>query len=396
MEYLVTATTEQIDLRRADSYECLASFPGSPEGVEQLSAYLDQEQITQVGLHESNKATVEVTQALADLPKTTVAASVAAEPNTQPTQTEPAQAEQGKPLSRREMLAKMFGFAGAAAVGGVIGNKMTDLSDTFLLRDIEAAMSKSIDNELERHFGRGEWLQVYPGEGPLHMGSQRRPSVFVSSATQSIVQGVEQQLEGKVVQVDADDPRLRLDPTNNLIMLGGPISNMIAGVQFGYDYDNPSGIPRFYDQTRFRWGFDCGDEQLGVHDGHSVWQATFEPLSKKLIWRHDYRIIDTNSRNTWLELPPPDSNGFMQSDALIVTRRNSDDYNKPMMHIAGLHGYSVQQFGKDLQKNLKKLHSLTKGIEQYQVLVPLSVNNDLWNHVTTAELLWDKALVEEI
>lgn len=151
-------------------------------------------------------------------------------------------------------------------------------------------------------------------------------------------------------------------------------------------------MPKFDLDSGLRWGFDVGAHGYGRHDPHGQ-QLKVKRYDEygNLVERPLYGIRDvTDAGPTLMEV---DRDGFLQQDALLITRIPNWFYpERKILLIGGVHGYSVDAFGRELVKNLEQIQSMIGNAELFQLLVPASLTHK--ECMTIATLRWNHAKLQ--
>jgi uncharacterized protein DUF4062 len=200
---------------------------------------------------------------------------------------------------------------------------------------------------------------------------------------------------------DADDPVFSLRFTeNDLLLLGGPVSNDVAACVTGHSFieietgGKLTRLPVFRGYPGLRWGFYCGDTGFGMSQG--VYRSARRFDRGEEVERPLYGVVDLNDGKQ-PSLFPAGSDSFLREEALLIGRlRNPFDPNRFVTTLGGVHGYSTLAFVGDLSKNLDQLTHLIKGCEQYQVLVPVVLDHQESLRETFGTLLWRNAQLHRI
>ena len=102
-----------------------------------------------------------------------------------------------------------------------------------------------------------------------------------------------------------------------------------------------------------------------------------------------YKLLD---KNTGEYLVPEIENGFLMSEWLTIVRIKDRESFKVVL--GGMHGYSTEEFSRNITSNIEKLKSIVGSDEQYQVIVPVILTHgpDSTGRVYThGEINWSKA-----
>lgn len=244
-------------------------------------------------------------------------------------------------------------------------------------------------------------LQIYAGTNQLAKAEGKKGlSIYLKTAGAAFSKAVETSLGGKVMfeEVQPDDTLLKLDVEKELILLGGPVANVLGGAVTGYRYEHlPSGIDLpVFKSSDFRWGYYCGDSEYGSYSG--VIQKAKRCEGGVIIERPLYAIVDNRSSSNPRRFRK-DDNGFLKEEVLLITKTRNpfqDDFS--MFIIGGMHGYSIQQFSRNIEKNLSELKNKLRGSNQYQIYVPVDLDHKKKQgiHVTEAVLNWKAAEIEMV
>lgn len=295
---------------------------------------------------------------------------------------------------RREILEKMA-IAGTGAI---------------LTKTIEetGAIVKGIYNQLSYRFRKAELrhvadiskpLQIYAGTNQLARAEGKKGlSVYLQTAGAAFSKAVETSLGGKVSfqEVEPDDTLLKLDVEKELLLLGGPVANVLGGNVTGYQYVNlASGINLpIFKSNDFRWGYYCGDNEYGSYSG--VIEKAKRCEGGAIIERPLYAIVDNHSSSNPKRFQK-DENGFLKEEVLLITKTTNPFHdNFSMFIIGGMHGYSIQTFSTEIEKNLSELKEKLRGSQQYQIYIPVALEHRKKRgvHVTEATLNWKDARLE--
>lgn len=300
-------------------------------------------------------------------------------------------------IDRREALF-LIAAGGLNALGALMA-KPVEGSGAFVKGLYEQANYRITRHELRHVVDIAKPMQIYAGTNLLAKAEGKKGlSIYLKSAGAAFSKVVESSLGGKVVfeEVQPDDTLLKLDVEKELILLGGPVANMLGGTVTGYQYEHLKSGPDLpiFKSNNFRWGYYCGDEEYGSYFG------TIEKAKRceggLIVERPLYAIVD-NKSSANLRRFKKDDNGFLKEEVLLITKTKNpfNDYFS-MFIIGGMHGYSIQKFAKEIEENLSELKGKIRESEQYQIYVPVDLEHKKKReiHVTEASLNWDAAKIE--
>lgn len=311
-----------------------------------------------------------------------------------------------KKSSRREFLAATAKWTAVTTGAGVISAYVQQPATRVWEGTVELA--EHMLNTGERALLKGlvdvtEKIQFITGE-TNRLGSlegKKGPSPYVRGACMKFSAFVKEHSDssgGEVVQRNPDDPVLQLDERNNdLVLIGGPVSNYLYARISGHNFKDVHRdgrrikMPAFNRMSGLRWGFWVGADGYGRHVG-----------CEKLVRRYDqglevrrplYGMVDAEQKDPMMMGVA--RNGFLCEDALLLTHVPNPPARSVLL-IGGVHGYSVFAFGRDLIKNLEELQSLRGDAQWFQAMVPAVLEHDHTFRRTTARLDWKRAHIQTL
>lgn len=196
----------------------------------------------------------------------------------------------------------------------------------------------------------------------------------------------------EVVQSN-ESPEFQYNSQDSTIFLGGPPANKISAQLLGYrdkhvEHDGKTFIIPEVDRDRFlfRYAQSHGVEGFGVYDGKKELALRYDKGEE--VERAVYKIYDTASD---IFLPTHiDSKGFLEREWLQVNRFIDNGSYKVV--IGGMHGYSSEAFSRNLARNIDKVMSLSRGEEQFQLLIAVDLThkkNRAGEYETIGEIDWE-------
>jgi hypothetical protein len=196
---------------------------------------------------------------------------------------------------------------------------------------------------------------------------------------------------------DNSDTSFVYDPTEQAIFLGSPVANPVSQYIMGYKQAEHGGnaIPQInYDDSHLRWSFLFGEDDFGVYNGQRQLAGRISERTSQLVYRPIYKLVDKLEARI---ISPTISNGMMTNEWLTIIKRL--DHGKSKTVIAGMHGNGTKSFFSDFRQNVAKLYSLTEGVGQYQVVLPVNLDHSAGldgQRCTTGEIDWPGARLHSI
>lgn len=243
-------------------------------------------------------------------------------------------------------------------------------------------------------------IQIYPGEGNILAAAimgEHKPSRYISGACDSFAGFLPKRED--YVKVVREHPELELRNDRDILHLGGPVANIFGGKFTGYTYEWRDGkpFPILVGNTRFRWGYDVGQNNFGDR-GETL--RNEDGVAKP---KPRYALIDNKSRDR-LIFPRVDEQGRSLDDWLLLTRIPNvySDSSKSILSIGGMHGHSLEAFTKDLYSSFNHLESHVRFSElskNFQILLPCRLvhsTDDQGAQKTRAVILWENYNYEPI
>lgn len=305
-------------------------------------------------------------------------------------------------VNRREFLKQVIYYG---TVSGVTGNTAYDVlknlfsfvtadgSTTTILQKIINPINTTNTLIFRRYLDIGNVIQVYPGEGNILavLDEKKGLSPYINFACNNFAGFFPKRKD--YVKVLSGHPSLQLNNEQDILHLGGPVANILAGKATGYTYkllENDKPFPAFRETTRLRWAFDVGQQDFGDR-GQALRCEDGETKP-----RPRYALIDTCKADR-LIFQDLDENERALEDWLLITKvpNYESKSQKNILSIGGMHGHSLEAFASNLDKHFYEIASRVKfaDSEYFQLLLPckLSHTTEMTGvQRTQAQILWNQ------
>jgi hypothetical protein len=274
-----------------------------------------------------------------------------------------------RPRTRRAVLMAIGKIAGVAAVGSVSGTA-AKRAVFFLWDKLEARVA---DVDVADLFPEWRDAQVVPGRHhpvdgfhPDIVDALRELAPLIPRADLPIVLGS-----------DADLPSA--NPRGNLVLIGGPISNVLSSRLHGHHFDGRKISVNPVTSTSLRWHFHYpfprdDDPPFSRYVGGSLREKT---MAKALVDSHSSGALGM-PRFSKVD----NDTGRIESDLLLITvlpnTLGSRATGATIIDVADLQGQGDKAFAVVLQDHLlrRELYNATKGKRYFQALYHVPVLHD--------------------
>lgn len=300
-------------------------------------------------------------------------------------------------MDKREFLKLVM----SGALSGTLGSIFTKTIDNVIgiPNWLKLEQHKySVNTALNHIVNSDKPLQIYAGTNLIAKSQGRKGlSIYLKHAGEAFSEILQSSTNDKILvkEYDPDDDILLLDREKDLILLGGPVANIVGGKICGYEYsltDNGILFPIFK-SNNIRWGFYCGEQDYGQKYGNMLTSKRFE--AGNLVERPLYGIRDNNL--TDIVRFEKDDEGFLAQEVLLITKiQNPYNQNASVFIAAGMHGYSISQFATEIGKSVNLLRSIVRDHRSYQVYIPVNLihHKDSDFKYTEAKLDWNNIMFE--
>lgn len=300
---------------------------------------------------------------------------------------------------------KLLEMAFSGIVGGMVWDAIKLIpfvvatgAQTTIVRDIINPTNTRNTQLFERYLNIENVIQVYPGEGNILAAAkigEKQISRYINAACNGFAGFFPKRDDYIRILYNKAS---QLTDEQDILHLGGPVANMLGGNSAGYNYEMRDGkaFPTLVGNTRFRWGFDVGQDNYG---DRGITLRSEDGVAKP---RPKYALID-NKSSTRLIFPKLDDIGRSLEDWLLVTRTPNvySKSSKNILSIGGMHGHSLEAFSNSLYSSFIHLEEnvIFSSSPYFQILLPCRLIHsidDTGAQRTRAVIMWDKFEYETI
>jgi hypothetical protein len=303
---------------------------------------------------------------------------------------------------RRKVLKAIAVGSGAMLAKGFTGSIGAEIFNTiFKPKEIGEVEKEALGVLL----GKSETLpSIYAGEGNALARAKGLQGIsnYLTYSSSQFSGFIGRAFKSEIIVSDSNSSDIfSYDARKNSIFLGGPAANDITSRLLGYrqiEITRNEKIVSFPTVDRAstvtRWAQLYGETGYGIYNGKLELARRFSARTGEEVNRPVYKLLD---KMTGEVQAPVIEDNFLMSEWLTIVRVKDEDSIKVV--IGGMHGYSTEAFCRDISRSLEQLHSIAGPLEQYQVVVPVTLThrvNRLSIRYTAGEIDWKGAKVHEI
>jgi hypothetical protein len=287
-------------------------------------------------------------------------------------------------ISKREFL-KVALWSGAGTSVALATNQILSryIDKTInVVEDYVTDRPLSVQESLNSLFDSKIHSVAYGNYNQVAVLKESKPhkiSPYISRATKSLFQATRAAFPDYQVNI-VQKEEIRLFQSfgdEDLVYLGGPLSNPALAEYLGYnlaqkDAVNPEiTLPKIGKKFKLRYEHYHGESTLGELAGTICTAKRYS--SGNIVQRPQFAIFD-HALDRFLRCDI--ENGWLASEYLqIVKVKDGKSNGASRIFIWGLHGHSLDAFfdEEEVAFNLDKLCEFTSGVQQFQLLLPVSL-----------------------